>query len=299
MRGKKIFKYIRYIILSILILLCIPNTKTEAVVRQTREFYVNDSANVLDYDLENYIISTNKSLNSQTGAQIVVVTVNSLEGKEIEEYANELFRQYGIGNKTKNNGVLILLSINDRKSRIEVGYGLEGVLNDAKTGRIQDNYMIPYYKENNWQEGIKNGYNAILEEVKQEYSISVDGSIEPVKGKNDDIQNFNSGVISFIFIASMVIVPLFDKKAKKITRIISAILLSGSTVLAIATSELIFIYIAFISFFILISSFFQEKAEYSMAEVEALLVEVHQEADPLAEVDHQAEVALLEVFNWK
>ena len=177
MRGKKIFKNIKYIILSILIFLCIPNTKTEAVVSQTREFYVNDSANVLDYNLENYIISTNKSLNSQTGAQIVVVTVNSLEGKEIEEYANELFRQYGIGDKTKNNGVLILLSINDRKSRIEVGYGLEGALNDAKTGRIQDNYMIPYYKENNWQEGIKNGYNAILEEVKQEYSISVDGSI--------------------------------------------------------------------------------------------------------------------------
>ena len=69
--------------------------------------------------------------------------------------------------KKKNNGVLMLLSIQDRKSRIEVGYGLEGALNDAKTGRIQDNYMIPYFKEDNWHDGIKNGYNAILSEVEK------------------------------------------------------------------------------------------------------------------------------------
>ena len=93
-------------------------SSSRAVVSQTSDFYVNDSAGVLDNSLKNYIISTNKSLYSQTGAQIVVVTVNSLDGDAIEDYANKLFRQYGIGDSKKNNGVLILLSIQDRKCRI-------------------------------------------------------------------------------------------------------------------------------------------------------------------------------------
>ena len=68
----------------------------------------------------------------------MVVTVNSLDGDAIEDYANKLFRQYGIGDSKKNNGVLILLSIQDRKCRIEVGYGLEGTLTDGNTGLIQE-----------------------------------------------------------------------------------------------------------------------------------------------------------------
>lgn len=149
-------KFLIWCLIFIVVCLAIFN-KSRAVVSQTSDFYVNDSAGVLDNSLKNYIISTNKSLYSQTGAQIVVVTVNSLDGDAIEDYANKLFRQYGIGDSKKNNGVLILLSIQDRKCRIEVGYGLEGTLTDGKTGRIQDNYMVPYFKNNNWQDGIKMG----------------------------------------------------------------------------------------------------------------------------------------------
>ena len=154
-------KFLIGCLIFIVVCLAIFN-KSRAVVSQTSDFYVNDSAGVLDNSLKNYIISTNKSLYSQTGAQIVVVTVKGLDGDTIEDYANKLFRQYGIGDSKKNNGVLILLSIQDRKCRIEVGYGLEGTLTDGKTGRIQDDYMVPYFKNNNWQDGIKNGYNAVF-----------------------------------------------------------------------------------------------------------------------------------------
>ena len=81
-----------------------------------------------------------KTLEKQTGAQIVVVTVQNLEGQSLEEYATELFRNYGIGDKEKNNGVLLLCAYEERQFRIEVGYGLEGTLTDGKTGRIQDEY---------------------------------------------------------------------------------------------------------------------------------------------------------------
>lgn len=145
-----------------------------AIVKPTEEFYVNDYAKVLNDELKKYIIETNKNLKQKTGAEVVVVTVNDLESKAIEEYATELFREFKIGDSTKNNGLLILLSINDRAARVEVGYGLEGVLPDAKSGRIQDEYMIPYFKNNDWNNGIMNGYNQFVQIISQEYNADIE-----------------------------------------------------------------------------------------------------------------------------
>lgn len=162
------------ILISIFILVNIFSIKTFAMVSPTSDFYVNDYAKLLSADTKNYIITINKKLYAQTGAQIVVVTVPNLEGDSLEEYATALFRKFGIGDKTKNNGVLLLLALEERQFRVEVGYGLEGRLNDAKTGRIQDEYIIPYLKNNNWNEGIRNGFNAILQEISKEYGVSIE-----------------------------------------------------------------------------------------------------------------------------
>ncbi len=178
-------KKIASIIIMMILFLNILGIKSFALVEPTYDFYVNDYANLLSTDVEQYIISTNKTLNSQTGAQIVVVTVPNLEGQSLEEYATALFRKFGIGDKTKNNGVLMLLALEERQMRIEVGYGLEGVLTDGKTGRIQDEYIIPYLKENNWNEGIRNGYSKILEEVANEYQVDV-GEINAVSQGTDE-----------------------------------------------------------------------------------------------------------------
>lgn len=150
-------------------------SKSFAIVPQTAEFYVNDSANVLNDDTEKYIIDINTKLHKKTGAQIVVVTVNNLEGRSIEDYSTELFRQYGIGSADKNNGVLFILSIEDRKTRIEVGYGLEGRLTDGKTGRILDDYVVQYFSDDNWNDGIRSGFTAIVNEVCAEYDTTIDG----------------------------------------------------------------------------------------------------------------------------
>ena len=176
-------KIIRLILITLIFLL--PN-KSLAIVSQTSEFYVNDYSQVLNEETKNYIINANIELQKKTEAQIVVVTVKSLEGKSIEEYATELFRKFGIGNSSKNNGVLLLCSTGDRLFRIEVGYGLEGVLPDGKTGRIQDEYIIPYLKQNNWSEGVRNGFSAVLQVVADEYNVEV-GAEEATatKGKTD------------------------------------------------------------------------------------------------------------------
>lgn len=139
----------------------------------TQDFYVNDFAGVISEDTKSIIMRDSAALQQQTGAQIVVVTIDSLEGQALETYSLDILRTWGIGDKTKNNGVLILLSVSDRLSRIEVGYGLEGRLPDGKTGRIQDDYMLPYYKNDQFDEGIKNGYLAILQEVAAEYNVDL------------------------------------------------------------------------------------------------------------------------------
>lgn len=241
-------KIIKISIIMILILNLL-GLKSFALVSQTRDFYVADYANLIDEDVEEYIIETNKILYSKTGAQIVVVTVPNLEGKALEEYATALFRKFGIGDSTKNNGVLMLLALEERQFRIEVGYGLEGVLTDGKTGRIQDEYIIPYLKQDNWNDGIKNGYCKILEEVSAEYNVEV-GTIAAEKGSNDEGIEIAIGVAPAIFMLIFGFGRLFNKKLKIIllsldaVMLISLIFLGG--IIPSGISMIIFIYGIFI-----------------------------------------------------
>ena len=238
----------KIVCLLILIMILLP-LKTLAVVSQTNEFYVNDYAKILSSETEEYIINTNIELQKKTGAQIVVVTVSSLGGQSIEEYATELFRKFGIGDKNKNNGVLLLCSTGDRLFRIEVGYGLEGRLTDGKTGRIQDKYIIPYLKNDNYNEGIKNGFSAVLQEVCKEYNISISEAQKPEEGQDFDsisskiivgIISINISVflryiqkvkIKLIYLVLIGIVSFLVSKSFSVTMIIlfiNAILLIGS-----------------------------------------------------------------------
>lgn len=192
------------IILTVLLLLLLP-INLLAVVSPTKDFYVNDYANVLTEETEKYIIQANLELQQKTGAQIVIVTVPSLEGQDIESYATELFREFGIGNSVKNNGVLLLCSTGERLFRIEVGYGLEGTLTDGKTGRIQDEYIIPYLRDNNYNDGIKNGFSAILDEVIHEYDITIDNQLAP---KN--IGSSSIDTILFLIVFLSFFTPFFE-----------------------------------------------------------------------------------------
>ena len=212
-------------LLIILIALLIPKP-TNAVVGPTYYFYVNDYANILSPETEQFIMNNSIKLNDATKAQIVVVTVPSLDGQDIESYATELFRDFGIGDKDLNNGLLILVALEERLCRIEVGYGLEGVLPDGKTGRYQDVYMIPYFKEDNFDEGIVNGYKAFFATIAKEYNYETD--IIPYGTPLEVVDSYDKYVmwlrISFIIfivqtigisIAQTILFYLEKKKMKK------------------------------------------------------------------------------------
>lgn len=124
--------------------------------------YVNDFAGVLSVATKQQLETRLSLFDVSTSAQVTVVTIKSLGGDTIENYANKLFEDWGIGQKGKDNGVLLLVAVDDRQARIEVGYGLEGALTDAESSRIIREHIIPRFKEGNYDQGVIDGVEAIL-----------------------------------------------------------------------------------------------------------------------------------------
>jgi uncharacterized protein len=121
-----------------------------------------DQANIIPAATSAAIEPKLADLESKSGIQLVVATVTSLEGEEIEPYANELFRTWKLGEKTKNNGVLLLVAPNEHRVRIEVGYGLEGTLTDALASVIITNAIAPRFKGGDFGDGIARGVDDII-----------------------------------------------------------------------------------------------------------------------------------------
>ncbi len=147
---------------------------------------VVDQANVLSADTRNALAPKLADLETKSGIQLVVATVTSLEGQEIEPYANELFRTWKLGEKAKNNGVLLLVAPNEHKVRIEVGYGLEGTLTDALSKVIITNAIAPRFKTGDFSGGVSRGVDDIItvlttdsSEWQQRPSLRIDSQPTP------------------------------------------------------------------------------------------------------------------------
>jgi uncharacterized protein len=123
---------------------------------------VVDGANLLKPEERAALESKLKAHEDKTSDQVVVATVRSLEGTSIEDYANRLFRHWQLGQKKTNNGVLLLVAPNERKVRIEVGYGLEGALTDALSKIIITTAIAPQFQKGDFAGGIDAGVDAVL-----------------------------------------------------------------------------------------------------------------------------------------
>ena len=123
---------------------------------------VVDNADLLSPEQEQEISSQLETLENNTTDQLVVVTLKSLDGYDIADYGYQLGRHWAIGQKEKNNGVLLIVAPNERKVRIEVGYGLEGILTDARSSRIIQNVILPAFKSGEYDIGIQSGVDKII-----------------------------------------------------------------------------------------------------------------------------------------
>jgi uncharacterized protein len=123
---------------------------------------VVDQADILSAQSRADLDAKLKSLEDKSGIQLVVATVKSLQGGDIETYANQLFRSWKLGEAKKNNGVLLLVAPTEHKVRIEVGYGLEGTLTDALSSVIISSAIVPRFKANDYSGGIERGVDGII-----------------------------------------------------------------------------------------------------------------------------------------
>ena len=139
--------------LAALLLITGISAKAEPVSQLQPAGYVNDFAAVLDPATKAQIEDLCRQVDEKANSQIALVTVNTLDGQDIESYAVDLFKKWGIGAKKNDHGVLILYAIQDHKARIEVGYGLEPILPDGKTGSFQRE-AIPLMRSGDYNQAL-------------------------------------------------------------------------------------------------------------------------------------------------
>lgn len=175
------------------------------------DIYVQDFAKILTEDEIAELRSIGRTIEDQTTAQISVLTVDTIGENTIEEYANEAFRQYGIGNETENNGVLLVIAVTDRLIRIEVGYGLEGRIPDGKAGRILDEHAVPFLQNDQPNHAIIETYKALANEVLAEYGQE-GGQQAPEKQAQQTTADEGLGIPSWLLIIIIVVVVFLDFK---------------------------------------------------------------------------------------
>lgn len=138
---------------------------------------VNDFARVISPAYREKIAAVTGALLQKTGVPVVVVTMPDIGGAEYNEYANRLYNAWGIGKKGEDKGVLIFVTVKERKMRIETGYGVEGILPDGLVGEIRDRYMVPYLKEDKFGEGLYAGALAVSRIIAEDAGVELAGQM--------------------------------------------------------------------------------------------------------------------------
>lgn len=159
----------RRIAVSFFIILLLATT-TAALNIPKPTGYVNDRAGIISPEVELKLEQFLTEFDKSDSTQISVLTIPSLEGESLEDYSLKVLESWGLGQKGKDNGALLLVSKADRKIRIEVGYGLEGRLTDLLAGRIIDNEISPRFKQGDFDGGIVSGIVGIAQAVRGEYT---------------------------------------------------------------------------------------------------------------------------------
>jgi uncharacterized protein len=137
---------------------------------------VVDLAGIIDNDAEAKLNRYLQELETKTGAQMAILTINSLEGQSMEEFAIVIaHNQWKLGQKGKDNGVLIVVALNDKKYRIEIGYGLEGLLPDSLVGAVGRQYLVPYFKRGDYSTGIYAAAVVMANEIARDAGVEISG----------------------------------------------------------------------------------------------------------------------------
>jgi uncharacterized protein len=182
-----------------------PALKAEPIASLHATAYVNDFAGVIDASSKQQIEALCTQLDRKTAAQITVVTIKSLDGNPVEDYANALFRAWGIGRK-ENKGALVLIVVQDHKDRVEIGYGLEPLLPDGFDGSVL-RAMRPQLSQGQWGPGLNAGVLLLAQRVAEKSGVTIDGNAPPPATQRRGRQS--SGISWIQIVIFIIIILLF------------------------------------------------------------------------------------------
>jgi uncharacterized protein len=193
--------------LSFFLLFCINVSWAQTIPsRPNPPRLVNDFANVLSAEEEQALERKLVRFDDSTSTQIAVITINTLDGYGVEEIAHKFLRDWGVGRKEKNNGVVILAAIQDRKINIQTGLGMEGALPDLVCKRIISSQIIPAFKRQQYYEGFENATTDIIKISKNEYTN------DNRQGGGDSTEFFI--IFFFLLICMIVLFATLRRKSK-------------------------------------------------------------------------------------
>jgi len=222
------FKTSLSLLLTMLLLHCFLLTSAWAQKFPEPRGAINDYAGVITPQYEHPMDLLAREVLQKTGTSVVVVTLKSIGDNDPADYANRLYEAWGIGKKGEDKGVLILLAVEERKVRIETGYGVEGILPDGLVGEILDTYVVPYLKTGNYEKGLSNALVAVSSVIAKDAEISLTGSSTTdyqTKKKIKERPRINLfSVILFFIVLSML---LGTRRGRTILPFILLMLLAG------------------------------------------------------------------------
>ena len=187
-------------LILLLLLLCLPFPGAVAKVSFPRpQGAVSDFASVIPADTKKIMENLAEELLQKTGTAVVVATVKTIGDSDPDTYANELYENWGIGKKGEDKGVLIFLAVEERRVRIETGYGVEGILPDGLVGSMLDEYVVPYLKQNDYGKGLLNGMLAVGQIIAKDAGVTLGDGYTPLKTRNQSGTRKGSGLLPIIF----------------------------------------------------------------------------------------------------
>ena len=163
--------------------------------------YVNDYAGILSDETKAKLAALSSEIEAKTTSQLAILTLDTTAPLDIETYAVKLFEKWGIGQKGKDNGVLILVAVKDRQVRIEVGYGLEGAIPDALAKNIIEKSMLPFFKRGDYSSGILQAAAVVSKLIAGEYNVEI-SELENIKIA---VSSKQPSIFDFLFIIFVII----------------------------------------------------------------------------------------------
>lgn len=176
--------------------------------------YVDDRANIVSDIVEKSLNGYLQELERQTGAQMIILTINTTGGIPIETYAIELATKWKLGRKGKDNGVLVVIAKDDRAYRIEVGYGLEGILPDSYCGTVGRTFFAPKFRKEQFSEGIFQGVVVMVNKIAEENHIKITGmpDMAAMRKKANERQNPFFSLLYLLMIVPFLLSYLFNRR---------------------------------------------------------------------------------------